>query len=314
MTVTTPIDADPMISVITPYRDAREFLPGLVATLQAQTYRNWECLLVDHASSDGGGILASLLTASDSRFRHLRIGPEAGGGIRRPAIPRNAALDQIRGDLVCYLDVDDLWHPEKLERQLSFHRKHWLDFSVTAYVRTMAHRTACLTWRCPPSALSLRRLRLGNPVPMLTVMMDAKLIKGLTAETQLRFAPVHHEDYVLWLQLWRQVSHLRYGCLPEILALHQRHGGNTTSNRLAMVRWLFDVHAIEASIPLAAWRTLLSSGWQVGLRLREFLGFRRVFCEPKELLRQSPLSIARFSTIFLLGACCGVEKILGLGV
>jgi teichuronic acid biosynthesis glycosyltransferase TuaG len=282
----------PLISIITPYRDARRFLPGLVATLQAQTYRHWECLLVDHASSDGGGGVAAALTAGDGRFRHLRVGPEAGGGARRPAIPRNAALEQVRGTLLCFLDVDDLWHPKKLERQLAFHQQHHLDISVTAYGRTQAHRPGWCTWRCPPSALDLRRLRRRNAVPMLTVMVAATLFQApLRGGSPLRFSPVPHEDYVLWLQLWRQHPALRYGCLPDLLALHQRHGGNTTSQRTAMVCWLFAVHHFQAPAPVAAWRALVGGCDQLALTLQEELGARRVPCDPSMLMGREPLSI-----------------------
>lgn len=284
-------ESAPLISIITPYRDARRFLPDLVATLQAQTYRRWECLLVDHASSDGGGSLAAALTDGDGRFRHLRLGPEACGGVRCPAIPRNAALEKARGSLLCFLDVDDLWHPEKLERQLAFHQQHHLDISVTAYGRTHAHRPGWCTWRCPPPVLDLRRLRRRNVVPMLTVMVAAALFQApLLSGGPLRFLTVRHEDYVLWLQLWSRCPGLRYGCLPDLLALHQRHGSNITSRRKAMVCWLFAVHLLQAPVPLAAWRTLVSGCDQLVLTLQEALGARRVPCDLSMLMGREPLS------------------------
>ena len=292
-TVSAPAHAAaaPLISIITPYRDARRFLPGLVATLQAQTHRHWECLLVDHASSDGGGALAAALTAGDPRFRHLRLGSAAGGGVRRPAIPRNAALEQVRGALLCFLDVDDLWHPQKLERQLSFHQRHHLDISVTAYGRTRGHRCGELTWRCPPSTLDLRRLRRRNAVPMLTVMVAAVLFQAPQGgDRPLRFQPVCHEDYVLWLQLWSEYPALRYGCLPELLALHQRHGRNITSQRTAMVAWLYRVHRHQAPAPVAAWRALVGGCDQLVLAIQELMGRRRVPCDPCALMGRVPLS------------------------
>jgi teichuronic acid biosynthesis glycosyltransferase TuaG len=283
----------PKISVITPYRNALHFLPGLVASLQAQTFPNWECLLVDHASSDGGASLAAALTAADPRFRHLRLGPEAGGGVLRPAIPRNAALEQVRGSLVCFLDVDDLWHPEKLERQLCFHQNERLDISVTAYGRTLAHHPGWLSWRCPPSALNLRRLRRRNTVPMLTVMVAAELFQpSQSGQRPLRFRPVRHEDYVLWLQLWSQRRELRYGCLPELLALHQRHGDNITSQRFLMVQWLYEVHRLDAHASVASWRTFVGCFDQVLLNLKEALGYNRVPFDLSTLMGVEPLSIS----------------------
>jgi len=285
--------ASPTISVITPYRNSLQFLPGLIASLQAQTFRNWECLLVDHASSDAGGALAVALTTADHRFRHLRLAPEAGGGVLRPAIPRNAALEQVRGALVCFLDVDDLWHPEKLERQLLFHQQNHLDISVTAYGRTLARRPGWLSWRCPPPALSLHTLRRANAVPMLTVMLTAELFRRSPWDQRpLRFMPVRHEDYVMWLQLWNQHRELRYGCLSELLALHQRHSDNVTSKRYLMLRWVYEVHLLDANVPIAAWRALVGVCYQVALNLREALGYRRIPYDLSTLMSREPLSIA----------------------
>jgi teichuronic acid biosynthesis glycosyltransferase TuaG len=238
------------------------------------------------------------LVAADPRFRCLRLGPEAGGGVRCPAIPRNAALDQVRGALVCFLDVDDLWHPEKLERQLAFHQRHRLDISVTAYGRAHANPSGWLTWRCPPASLSFRRLIRSNAVPMLTVMIDAAFLRNSALTKPLRFSPVRHEDYVLWLQLWRKVSGLRYGCLPELLALHQRHESNTTSRRASMIAWLYDVYISEEGMSIALWRTLIGSFYQLVFNASEALGARRLHCDPLTVMEGEPVSIGGLRTYF----------------
>ena len=279
-----------LVSIITPYCDSRRFLPGLVETLKNQTYQYWECLLVDHASSDDGGMLAAALTAGDRRFRHLKL--VAGGGMRSPAIPRNAALEQVLGAFICFIDVDDLWHPEKLERQLAFHQQHHLDISVTAYARTREHFSSWLIWRCPPSTLNLRRLQRSNAVPMLTVMVSSMLFQSQQwADSPVRFLSVRHEDYALWLQLWLNYPTLRYGCLPELLALHQRHSGNVTSQRNIMIFWLFRVYSLQASVPIAMWRTLVAGFDKIFLIFKESLGVNNLLCDPNILMRMKPFLI-----------------------
>lgn len=281
----------PLISIITPYRDARRFLPGLVYTLKNQTYQHWECLLVDHASSDGGGLLTATLTAGDRRFRHLKL---VEGGVGCPAIPRNAALKHVLGSLLCFLDVDDLWHPEKLERQLAFHQQCGLDVSVTAYARTREHRPGSATWRCPPPVLELRRLRRSNAVPMLTVMVAAWMLQASQRdEVPLYFQPMPHEDYVMWLQLWQLYPALRYGCLPELLALHQRHGGNITSKRADMIHWLFAVHLHQAPAPVALWRALVGCCNQLLLVFKECLGIHFIPFNLTTFMSKEPLSTLR---------------------
>lgn len=274
-----------MISIITPYRNARRFLPGLTDTLQAQTHRDWECLLVDHGSSDGGGALAADLVANDARFRCLVLASPDVKCVCGPAMPRNLALDQRRGEWLCFLDVDDRWHPQKLERQLAFHRRHNLDLSVTAYGRCGMRDRDFLTVRCPPSILPLARLQRSNELPMLTVMLRSALLDSWQGQPSLRFRRYHHEDYGLWLRLWRQQPHLRYGCLPELLAVHFRHGTNLTAKRLLTVSWLYQMHRADGRGPLqAAGLSLHTAAIRLCCTALEQLGWRRIALTAQQAL------------------------------
>jgi teichuronic acid biosynthesis glycosyltransferase TuaG len=251
----TPVSS-PLISVITPYRNSAPFLPHLAANLQAQTYTHWECLLVDHASTDHGPALARQIANADSRFRLLEIKDPRPF----PALPRNAAVAQARGELVCFLDVDDLWHPEKLERQLEFHSNNQLEFSVTQYgrfhpkeVETANPGALPKQWRGrrPPTVMNQRKLSFVNPIPMLTVMLNRKLLT-LPALEYGPFSLIHHEDYLLWLTLWKHLPNLNYGCLNQTLAFHRRHSHNLTGNRWRMLSWSYKVYRANGEQPLAA--------------------------------------------------------------
>lgn len=249
--------SSPLISVITPYRNSESFLPHLAANLQAQTYTHWECLLVNHASTDQGPALARQLAIADSRFRPLEIQDPRPF----PALPRNAALDKAKGELICFLDVDDLWHPEKLERQLEFHSKNQLDFSVTQYgrFRPEAEETTDFGalpkhWRVrkPPAAMTLRKLLQANSIPMLTVMIKRDLLFSLSKSKNWPFSLIRHEDYLLWLTLWKERPELTYGCLNETLAFHKRHANNLTGSRWRMIGWSYQVYRAHGEHPLTA--------------------------------------------------------------
>lgn len=148
----------PVVSIITPFRDAAHFLPGLVANLQQQSFMDWECLLVNHGSKDGGGELAKTLIASDTRFRLIELPRFREFDNQLPAIPRNKALLEAQSELIAFLDVDDLWHPLKLERQLRFHREYSLDLSVTAFARFNNLTKQVGPWRLPPIIVFILRL------------------------------------------------------------------------------------------------------------------------------------------------------------
>ncbi len=217
------------VTIITPYRDGARFLPGFAAMLQRQRCTGWRCLLINDRSADEGPGLAAQLAAHDPRFHPLSLsGPKRSPG---PAAARSLGLQQVETPLVAFCDVDDIWHPEKLERQLAFHQALQLDLSVSGYGRFRdAVAPALMRWRCPPDTLTHGQLLGGNPLPMLTVLVRTELVRE-------GFPACPHEDFALWLRLFRDHPGLRYGCLPEGLAFYRLHSGNLTHQRRRMLAW-----------------------------------------------------------------------------
>lgn len=107
----------PLISVMTPCYNAAKTLPLALASLIAQTYPNWECILVDDGSTDRP--VEIVQAANDSRIRFFRFEENKGRGIAR-----QYALDMAQGDYLCMLDADDWIYPHKLARQLEVMEQH----------------------------------------------------------------------------------------------------------------------------------------------------------------------------------------------
>ena len=107
------MEGGPLVSVITPVRDAADTLAETVASVRAQTRGDWEMLLIDDGSTDGSAALAAGFAAADPRTRALPLGPPLG-----TAAARNRGIAAARGRYIAFLDADDLWRPEKLARQI----------------------------------------------------------------------------------------------------------------------------------------------------------------------------------------------------
>jgi teichuronic acid biosynthesis glycosyltransferase TuaG len=222
------------ISIICPYRNAARFLPGLITNVRQQTHRDWELLLIDDGSVDTGSDLARTAACGDQRIRFLTAPPRPSGSPQGPWWPRNVGLGSASHELIAFLDADDRWHPAKLQRQLRYHNAGDVRISVTGYARFDPVDNTLLGWRLPPSRFGYGRLRLGNAIPMLTLMLERCLLEE-------GFLPCPHEDYLRWLTLFRAQPSLRCVTIPELLAFYAVHDSNLTSRRWLMPLWTYGV-------------------------------------------------------------------------
>lgn len=283
--------SSPEISVITPYRDAACFLNSLVHTLQSQTFEDWECILIDHASRDNGYRLAQELTAGDSRFVHLQLSSTWMQHRQLPAIPRNYALGFARAELIAFLDVDDILHSERFERQLAFHRSHALEISVSAYMVFDHCSESILSLRTPPCYTEImREMWRRNPFPMITTLVNRELLHS-------GFPLVPHEDYLLWLNLVCSRPDLRYGCLPQVLGFYRKHATNLSRRPHELVRWTYGVYRsvglgrVRSIVHLMRWMV-----WHCARVLRELVDRRYFANKVSELLCSAPISLERKQT------------------
>lgn len=118
----------PIVSIITPNYNCSRFIAETIESVIAQTYTNWEMIIVDDCSSDGSYEIALEYEKQDSRIKVLKNVKNSGA-----AVSRNKAIEVSQGEYLAFLDSDDLWMPEKLEKQLKFMQENNCDFSFTEY-------------------------------------------------------------------------------------------------------------------------------------------------------------------------------------
>jgi len=124
------IEYIPLVTIIIPFHNRRELLVETLASVQKQTYTNWECILVDDHSTDGSLAIAEQYAKVDGRFR-ATILPEPK---RYVSAARNYGLKIALGEFVAFLDSDDLFLPDKLQFQVNeFFRNPVLDVVTCQY-------------------------------------------------------------------------------------------------------------------------------------------------------------------------------------
>jgi glycosyltransferase involved in cell wall biosynthesis len=234
------------VSVVLATHDQARWLPETLASVRAQTYTDWELLLVDDGSTDATATIAAGAAAADARIRHLP-GPH-----RERAAARNRGLDAATGELVAFLDGDDLWHPEKLARQvaaLDAAPDAGLCYTIARYVD--ADGRPLLIRRPPrpiagdvfPSLVRANRMILASVV----VRRSALAVAGGFDEA---LTPLGCEDWDLWLRLARRAPAV---VVDDELTYYRRHAGNTAWRQvLASGLAVVDKHYADPTTVAAA--------------------------------------------------------------
>lgn len=198
--MTTP---SPLVSVIMPAYNAAAFVARSLASLEAQTFANFEVIVVDDGSTDGTAAVVVEAVGDDPRFRLIR---QANAGV---AAARNRALAEARGRYVGNLDADDLWRPTFLERTVAaleaagegaafaFARTLWIDREDNLLPQVEARLPARVGYRD-----LLIRNPVGNGSAMLMRLSAVRAVGGYDQELVREFGQA--EDWMLLLGLsWR---------------------------------------------------------------------------------------------------------------
>jgi teichuronic acid biosynthesis glycosyltransferase TuaG len=232
----------PLVSVITAAFNAENFIAETIASVQAQSLTDWEMLVADDASSDRTAAIVRDLAAADPRIR--LIGLAENGGVARA---RNAALAAARGRFIAFLDSDDLWLPQKLERQTRFMFERDAAVSYTGFRRIDEAGGSTGRLVRVPARLTYRQLLKNTAIATLTGMVD-------TAKTgPLRMTEARRDDYILWLSILKR-GFIAHG-LQEDLARYRVVTGSLSSKPKRSAAWVWNVYrdVEKLALPHAAW-------------------------------------------------------------
>ena len=220
----------PLVSVIMPAYCGGAGIRRSVASVQAQTVDDWELLVVDDCSPDDTYVQLHALAEEDCRIRVFRTPVNSG-----PAAARNIALDNAAGRYAAFLDSDDIWLSEKLERQIGFMREKNAAFSCTAYERVAEDGTVlgCVT---PFEKADYRKvLFYANPVGNSTAMIDREVLGELRAPMIRK-----RNDFALWLAVLKVTDYV-YG-MKDCLAQYTVRTGSVSSNKADLLRYQWQLY------------------------------------------------------------------------
>ncbi len=235
---------DGLVSIIMPSWNTGKFISKSIQSVINQTYQNWELLIVDDCSTDDTDEVVKPFLA-DSRIKYYKNEKNCGA-----ALTRNRAMKEASGEWIAFLDSDDLWMPEKLEKQLSFMNENGYVLSYTEYEKIDEDDSPLNIVVSGPDIVNRRKMYNYDYIGQLTMMYSAKHF-GLIQIKDIK----KNNDYAIRLQLYKKAdteAHL----LKENLAKYRVRKKSISHDKLSKkLKSHYDLFHVcdEKTAPIALW-------------------------------------------------------------
>lgn len=217
--------ADKLVSVITPTYNSAKFIGRTIQSVLAQTYQNWEMIIVDDCSKDNTKEIVENYVRKDSRIQYYLLDKNSGA-----AVARTTAMKLAQGSYMAFLDSDDIWMPEKLERQIRWMADNDYAFSCTSYEQIdEADNLLGKTIKAIVKT-DYNRLLLDCPVGNSSVIYDVESM-GKFEVPNIR----KRNDDALWLTMLKKEKYI-WG-MPDVLMRYRVRQNSISSNKLAVIKY-----------------------------------------------------------------------------
>lgn len=219
-----------LVSVIMPTYNCGKFIEETIKSVVNQTYKNWELIIIDDCSKDNTEDIVNRYAKCDNRIRYHKLETNQGA-----AVARTRAMKMAIGSYMAFLDSDDLWKNDKLEKQINFMEKNSYSFTCTAYEQIDENNNLLNKIIRPKIKADYNRILLDCPVGNSTVMYNVdKLGKFEVPNIRKR------NDDALWLQILKKEKYI-YG-LNEILMQYRIRQNSISSNKLDLIKYHWQLY------------------------------------------------------------------------
>lgn len=230
--------ANTTVSIIMPMYNSERFIREAIDSVLAQTYTDWELLVVDDGSTDNSTSIVKEYADKDHRIRLLFNNRHIG----IPSAPRNMGVSNAKGRYIAFLDSDDMWLPRKLEHQIPLFKNQNVVIVYSNYEKMNEQGERTNRIIIAPEHSSYNALLRGNVIGNLTGIYDKAKIENVVIED------IHHEDYVMWLTILKQGKIAQNTNTTE--AVYRVMSNSVSSNKTKVLRWQWAVYREHEKLSL----------------------------------------------------------------
>lgn len=232
-----------LVSIITPTYNCAKFIAKTIESVKLQTYKNWEMIIVDDCSQDNTKEIVEKYAETDLRIQYHLLQENSGA-----AVARTNAMDLAKGSYMAFLDSDDIWMPDKLERQIQWMEKNGIAFSCTSYEQIDENDNLLNKTIRAIEKTDYKRLLLDCPVGNSTVIYNVDQM-GKFKVPNIR----KRNDDALWLQMLKKEKYI-WG-MPDVLMKYRIRKKSISSNKLAVIKyhWILYREVEHLSVFQSVW-------------------------------------------------------------
>ena len=224
-------DMSPEISIITPVFESELFIKSTIKSVQTQTYQNWELIIIDDASTDGSAKIAESFATKDERIKLITLDSNKG-----PAAARNRGIKEASGRYIAFLDSDDLWHEEKLYKQLNFMKKNHYAFTYTGFEKINEEGKVIGAIIPYKEEVCYHDLLKSNHIGCLTAMIDLKILGYKMYMPDIK----KRQDQGLWLEILKKID--KAYCLNKVLGKYRIRKDSISINKIANIKFQWQLY------------------------------------------------------------------------
>ena len=214
------------VSIITPVYNCEKLIKNTIECVLNQTYQNWEMLLVDDCSFDNSAEIIENYVKKDKRIKYFKLKENSGA-----AVARNMALNKSSGRFIAYLDSDDLWKKDKLEKQVKFMIDNNYAFTCTDYEKITEDGKSLNKIVKIPKRVNYNLFLRNTIIQTVGVMIDTKITgKDILVMPNIR----RRQDAATWCQLLKN-GYDCYEC-PESLSYYRVVSNSLSSNKFKAIK------------------------------------------------------------------------------
>ena len=220
---------DHLVSIITPSFNSEKFIAETIASVQSQTYANWEIIIVDDCSKDKTVAIIEEIMQSESRIKLVKLEKNSG-----PAIARNTGIKAAKGKFMTFLDADDIWFPDFIGNSIKTIQREGIHFVFSSYRRSDEALNFIYSDFIVPEKVTYHDVLKTNSISCLTAFIDIEVLgKKLMPEVFKR------QDMGLWLQYLKEIP-FAYGIKePKAIYRIRKNSLSRKKSDLLKYQWQF---------------------------------------------------------------------------